>query len=83
MLRSLLQLSSRYSGSKLVHSVSDLYATTVQIWARDPESVQILKRLDGVMFGGGPLDEGVGNALTAKGVKLCASYGWCVHRNIL
>lgn len=39
--------------------------------------MKILQELDGVMFGGGPLDRGVGNTLSAKGVKLCNAYGWC------
>ncbi len=49
-----------------------------QIWSRSPDSVKALQGLDGVMFGGGPLDQGVGDALTAKGVKLRTAYGWCV-----
>lgn len=40
--------------------------------------MKALQGLDGVMFGGGPLDQGVGDALTAKGVKLRTAYGWCV-----
>lgn len=50
----------------------------IQIWARDQSCVDALLTLDGVLFGGGPLDKNVGDALTARGVKLYTSYGWYV-----
>ncbi|KLO13764.1 acetyl-CoA synthetase-like protein [Schizopora paradoxa] len=47
----------------------------VEHWSRNPECVAHLQTIDGVMFGGGPLNKVVGDDLTRKGVTLFVLYG--------
>ncbi|OSC98632.1 acetyl-CoA synthetase-like protein [Trametes coccinea BRFM310] len=47
----------------------------IEEWARDPEKIAHMKRMRGVMFGGAPLNEEVGNALASQGVNLFTVYG--------
>ncbi|CDO73877.1 hypothetical protein BN946_scf185016.g34 [Trametes cinnabarina] len=47
----------------------------IEEWARDPEKVAHMRRMRGVMFGGAPLNEEVGNALASQGVNLFTIYG--------
>ncbi|KAI0773189.1 acetyl-CoA synthetase-like protein [Trametes elegans] len=44
-------------------------------WSRDPEKVAVMKEMCGVLFGGAPLTQEVGDALAQQGVKLCTVYG--------
>ncbi|KAI0672433.1 acetyl-CoA synthetase-like protein [Trametes maxima] len=44
-------------------------------WGRDPEKVMVLKRIQGVFFGGAPLNQEVGDALASQGVNLFTVYG--------
>ncbi|TIB07001.1 hypothetical protein E3P89_04078 [Wallemia ichthyophaga] len=46
----------------------------IEEWAKDPESVEFLKKLDLVMFGGAPLGE-IGATLAKEGVPLLSNYG--------
>ncbi|KAG0702280.1 putative aminoadipate reductase [Suillus ampliporus] len=57
-------------------------------WALSPNTVDILKTLEYVVFGGGPLASKTGNALADAGVKLLSAYGatevgpiTCLFRN--
>ncbi|KIJ66073.1 hypothetical protein HYDPIDRAFT_27271 [Hydnomerulius pinastri MD-312] len=43
--------------------------------ADSPEAVEELKKLDFVVYGGGPLPEKIGNALHAEGVRVGTQYG--------
>ncbi|KAH0833866.1 putative nonribosomal peptide synthetase [Lanmaoa asiatica] len=47
----------------------------LQEWATSPRAVQLLSRLEYVMFAGGPLARKTGDALVAAGVKLSSVYG--------
>ncbi|KAF9070475.1 putative aminoadipate reductase [Rhodocollybia butyracea] len=47
----------------------------IQIWAQSPSSVEILRKLKVLIFGGGPLASTVGDYLVARGVPLRAVYG--------
>ncbi|KAM5543840.1 hypothetical protein V8D89_002457 [Ganoderma adspersum] len=47
----------------------------IELWARDPEKVAAMKRMKGLLFGGAPLNKGVGNTLAAQGIKLITAYG--------
>lgn len=44
-------------------------------YASDPSSVETLRNLKRVGFGGGPLSTEIGNHLIKSGVKLCVMYG--------
>lgn len=44
-------------------------------WASDPESVDYLKSIERVAFGGKPLSIEIGNQLNEQGVKLSTMYG--------
>ncbi|TCD61298.1 putative NRPS-like protein biosynthetic cluster [Steccherinum ochraceum] len=50
-------------------------ATFIEEWSRDPESVDKLKLLQGVMFGGAPLAKDVGDYLVSQGVGVHNVYG--------
>ncbi|KAJ3558403.1 hypothetical protein NM688_g950 [Phlebia brevispora] len=58
-------------GSEMIFSVPAL----IEIWATDPAKVEHLKRLKGLIFGGGPLSKKVGDLLASHGVCLHACYG--------
>ncbi|KAI0647275.1 acetyl-CoA synthetase-like protein [Trametes meyenii] len=47
----------------------------IEAWASDPERVEVLRSMRGVLFGGAPLNEEIGNALAAQGVSLFTVYG--------
>ncbi|KAI0370654.1 acetyl-CoA synthetase-like protein [Pilatotrama ljubarskyi] len=47
----------------------------IEEWARDPEKVMVMKRMRGVLFGGAPLNQEVGDALASQGVNLFTVYG--------
>ncbi|TRM56544.1 hypothetical protein BD626DRAFT_618939 [Schizophyllum amplum] len=66
------QLSAaRASGSTAIITVP----AYLQIWATDPEAIDFMKDLQVVGFGGGPLSDAAGNALSSAGVKLRSIYG--------
>ncbi|EJC99569.1 acetyl-CoA synthetase-like protein [Fomitiporia mediterranea MF3/22] len=44
-------------------------------WSSQPESVKILKKLNGIVFGGAPLSKAVGDVLESEGVPLWHIYG--------
>ncbi|KAF9060301.1 acetyl-CoA synthetase-like protein [Rhodocollybia butyracea] len=47
----------------------------VQIWAQSPSTVDVLRKLKVLLFGGGPLSSTTGDSLVASGVPLRAVYG--------
>ncbi|KAI0364205.1 acetyl-CoA synthetase-like protein [Pilatotrama ljubarskyi] len=47
----------------------------IEEWARDPEKVMVLKHMRGLIFGGAPLNQQVGDALASQGVNLFTVYG--------
>ncbi|KAH7886930.1 putative nonribosomal peptide synthetase [Phlebopus sp. FC_14] len=59
------------TGSKILTVVPAF----LEQWVTSPEAVQQLKKLDYVIFGGGPLPVKVGDALCAAGVTLGCGYG--------
>ncbi|KAL1671541.1 hypothetical protein EV122DRAFT_295427 [Schizophyllum commune] len=44
-------------------------------WAENPSAVEYLKTLQVLMYGGGPVSDGIGDNLSAAGVKLRSVYG--------
>ncbi|KAG1870691.1 putative aminoadipate reductase [Suillus subalutaceus] len=44
-------------------------------WAFSPSAVDVLKTLEYIAYGGGPLAPKMGNALMNAGVKVCCGYG--------
>ncbi|CAE6433215.1 unnamed protein product [Rhizoctonia solani] len=49
--------------------------TFLEAWSHDTEAVDHLKKIDGVVYAGGPLIPHVGNGLVEQGVSLRAAYG--------
>ncbi|KAK7453562.1 hypothetical protein VKT23_001446 [Stygiomarasmius scandens] len=47
----------------------------IEVWSRQPSYVDWMATRDGIIFGGGPLDTGVGNELSNKGISLITVYG--------
>ncbi|KAH8100027.1 acetyl-CoA synthetase-like protein [Cristinia sonorae] len=48
----------------------------LEAWSKRPEDVMALKQITkGIFFGGGPLDEAVGDYLVGQGVTLICGYG--------
>ncbi|KAF8510926.1 hypothetical protein BU17DRAFT_55015 [Hysterangium stoloniferum] len=47
----------------------------IEIWSRNAEDVERLRKLNGIMFGGGPLEKTVGDTLSRNGVTLVGLYG--------
>ncbi|OJT12273.1 Linear gramicidin synthase subunit D [Trametes pubescens] len=47
----------------------------IEEWGRDPEKVEVMKRMRGVLFGGAPLNQEVGDSLASQGVNLFTVYG--------
>ncbi|TCD65683.1 putative NRPS-like protein biosynthetic cluster [Steccherinum ochraceum] len=48
----------------------------VEAWAQNPEDVIAMKKISkGILFGGGPLDKHVGDALSKEGVVILNAYG--------
>ncbi|TCD63228.1 putative NRPS-like protein biosynthetic cluster [Steccherinum ochraceum] len=50
-------------------------ATFIEEWSRDPQSVEKLKLLQGVMYGGAPLAKDVGDYLISQDVGVHSTYG--------
>ncbi|KAM5532280.1 hypothetical protein V8D89_014038 [Ganoderma adspersum] len=62
----------------IVKTSSDYVMTApamVELWARDPMKVQHMKTMRGIIFGGAPLDQGVGDSLASRGIVLHSLYG--------
>ncbi|THH32206.1 hypothetical protein EUX98_g1995 [Antrodiella citrinella] len=47
----------------------------VEEWARNPEDLERLRKMKGILFGGGPMSQQVGNFLTDSGVPVYNTYG--------
>ncbi|EIN05406.1 acetyl-CoA synthetase-like protein [Punctularia strigosozonata HHB-11173 SS5] len=47
----------------------------VETWARDADKVSVMKKLKGVVYGGGPLDKVIGDHLAEQGVNIYNLYG--------
>ncbi|KAF9553775.1 acetyl-CoA synthetase-like protein [Agrocybe pediades] len=48
----------------------------IEAWSRQPDYVEWLSKIGGVLYGGGPLDKAVGDYLTSKGVPIFNMYGF-------
>ncbi|KAL0958751.1 hypothetical protein HGRIS_014075 [Hohenbuehelia grisea] len=58
-------------GSRLIFCVPSF----LEDWSQEDSRVKELAKFDGVMFGGAPIQQQVGDALVSKGVKLFPFYG--------
>ncbi|KAM5543844.1 hypothetical protein V8D89_002461, partial [Ganoderma adspersum] len=47
----------------------------IEQWSRDPNKVSRMQRMTGLMFGGAPLAQEVGDTLAAHGISLITLYG--------
>ncbi|KAI1798469.1 acetyl-CoA synthetase-like protein [Ganoderma leucocontextum] len=47
----------------------------IEPWSRDPSKVVYMKTMRGILYGGAPLDQRVGDALTSQGVTIYSAYG--------
>ncbi|KAI1792211.1 acetyl-CoA synthetase-like protein [Ganoderma leucocontextum] len=47
----------------------------IELWSRDPEKFAAMTRMKGLVFGGAPLNKGVGDMLAAQGMSLITAYG--------
>ncbi|TBU32715.1 acetyl-CoA synthetase-like protein [Dichomitus squalens] len=47
----------------------------IEMWAREPAKVEHMKTMKGLIFGGAPLDQGVGDMLASQGINLYSLYG--------
>ncbi|KAH9847100.1 acetyl-CoA synthetase-like protein [Lenzites betulinus] len=47
----------------------------IEEWGRDPAKVELMKQMRGVLFGGAPLNQDIGDALASQGVNLFTIYG--------
>ncbi|KAJ3520636.1 hypothetical protein NM688_g9133 [Phlebia brevispora] len=47
----------------------------VEAWAKNPEHVRLLQQTRGVLYGGGPLSQTVGDELIEKGIPIYILYG--------
>ncbi|CAE6441732.1 unnamed protein product [Rhizoctonia solani] len=47
----------------------------LEAWARDEDAIAILKHIKGIMFGGGPLTDAIGNELVNRGVRIYSGFG--------
>ncbi|KAH9825153.1 hypothetical protein DFH28DRAFT_1077558 [Melampsora americana] len=56
-------------------TVAPLSPMMLTEFASDPSSIEILRTLKRVGFGGGPLNTEIGTQLVKSGVKLCVMYG--------
>ncbi|KAF9809322.1 hypothetical protein IEO21_07451 [Rhodonia placenta] len=57
---------------------SDLILTVpsmVEAWSRNPDHVKFLAAKEGILFGGSPLNQEIGDYLTAQGITLFSLYG--------
>ncbi|THH28009.1 hypothetical protein EUX98_g6169 [Antrodiella citrinella] len=46
-----------------------------EMWSRDAQNVQVLKKMKGILYGGGPLPKKVGDYLFEQGVSIFILYG--------
>ncbi|KAI0070275.1 acetyl-CoA synthetase-like protein [Panus rudis PR-1116 ss-1] len=47
----------------------------IEAWARNPDHVDILRRVDGILYGGGHLSQSVGDVLSDEGISIFMMYG--------
>ncbi|KAM5543804.1 hypothetical protein V8D89_002421 [Ganoderma adspersum] len=47
----------------------------IELWAQEPEKVAAMKKMKGLLFGGAPLNKGIGDMLATKGISLITAYG--------
>ncbi|KAJ7244352.1 hypothetical protein C8J57DRAFT_1725733 [Mycena rebaudengoi] len=47
----------------------------IEAWSREPECIKWLATRSGVLYGGGPLNQEVGDQLTSQGVSIFIQYG--------
>ncbi|CAL1699315.1 unnamed protein product [Somion occarium] len=47
----------------------------IEAWAKNPEHVRHLQQIQGILYGGGPLSQSVGDALTKQDVSIFILYG--------
>ncbi|CAE6494569.1 unnamed protein product [Rhizoctonia solani] len=47
----------------------------LEMWSQEEAAVAHLRQMKGIMFGGGPLVEAIGNKLVDQGVCICSCYG--------
>ncbi|PIL27263.1 hypothetical protein GSI_10408 [Ganoderma sinense ZZ0214-1] len=47
----------------------------IEPWSRDPSKVVYMKTMRGILYGGAPLDQRVGDVLTSQGVTIYSAYG--------
>ncbi|CAL1699334.1 unnamed protein product [Somion occarium] len=47
----------------------------IESWAKDPENVRQLRQIQGLLYGGGPLSQSVGDFLVEQGVSIFILYG--------
>ncbi|THH14562.1 hypothetical protein EW146_g5781 [Bondarzewia mesenterica] len=62
----------------VVESKSNVIFTVpsfIEAWSQTPKYVEEMKKLDGIIFGGGPLSKEVGDFLTSQGVTIIVLYG--------
>ncbi|RPD79527.1 acetyl-CoA synthetase-like protein [Lentinus tigrinus ALCF2SS1-7] len=61
------------------HSTDSHYLLTVptfvETWSRDAEKVAHMKTMKGLMFGGAPLNQEIGDSLALQGINLITLYG--------
>ncbi|KAG8930870.1 hypothetical protein FRC02_003563 [Tulasnella sp. 418] len=46
-----------------------------EAWSKDTGAIEVLKKLRGVIYSGGPMNQEIGDFLTAQGVSLRPAYG--------
>ncbi|OCB92288.1 acetyl-CoA synthetase-like protein [Sanghuangporus baumii] len=54
----------------------------IEAWSRNPQHVSSLSNVHGVLYGGGPLNEDIGNKLSDEGVSIFILYG-CTEIGIM
>ncbi|KAF5360057.1 hypothetical protein D9758_007606 [Tetrapyrgos nigripes] len=47
----------------------------LQVWSNDPAAIEVLRGLEAVSYGAGPLSKSIGDKLVAEGVNLQNAYG--------
>ncbi|KAJ8503287.1 hypothetical protein ONZ45_g10992 [Pleurotus djamor] len=63
--------SSKATGSDVIFCVPAF----VEAWARNEDTIKYLSSIDGILFGGGPLNKTVGDGLTRRQVTIFILYG--------
>ncbi|KAI0700690.1 acetyl-CoA synthetase-like protein [Cerioporus squamosus] len=65
-----------FEGARLTDSDYMLTVPTfVETWSRDADKVAHMKSMKGLMFGGAPLNQDIGDALASQGMNLITLYG--------